>query len=44
MNPGVELHLFVLYTDKDGKLFKPSEPLKFMLKDWFGHKRTIADE
>ncbi len=38
MRPDVEFYLFVVYTDKDGKLSKPSEPFKFMLKDRFGYK------
>ena len=38
IRPGVEFHVFVLYTDKEVKLSKPSEPLKFTLKDRFGYK------
>ena len=38
LRPDVEFYLFVLYTDKEGKLSKPSEPLKFTLKDRFGYK------
>lgn len=38
MRPDVEFHLFVFYTDKDGKLSKPSAPFAFKLKDRFGYK------
>ena len=38
MRPDMDLYVFVVYTDKDGKLSKPSEPLKFVLKDRFGYK------
>jgi hypothetical protein len=38
LRPGIEFYLFVLYTDKDGKLSKPSPPLEFTLKDRFGYK------
>lgn len=38
LRPGVEFYAFVVYTDKDGKLSKPSAPLKFVLKDRFGYK------
>jgi outer membrane protein assembly factor BamA len=31
-------YAFVVYTDKDGKLSKPSKPLAFSLKDLFGYK------
>ncbi len=38
LRPDVEFYVFVVYTDKDGKLSKPSSPLKFVLKDRFGYK------
>lgn len=38
LRPDIEFHLFVVYTDKDGKLSKPSAPLAFKLKDRFGYK------
>ena len=38
LRPDVDFHVFVIYTDKDGKLSKPSEPLQFKLKDRFGYK------
>lgn len=38
LRPDVEFFMFVFYTDKDGKLSKPSAPLKFILKDRFGYK------
>ncbi len=38
LRPNVEFHLFVVYTDKDGKLSKPSAPCAFTLKDQFGNK------
>lgn len=38
VRPDIEFHLFVVYTDKDGKLSKPSAPLAFKLKDRFGYK------
>ena len=38
LRPDIDFHLFVLYTDKDGKLSKPSAPLPFKLKDRFGYK------
>ena len=38
LRPDEEFYVFVLYTDKDGKLSKPSAPLQFMLKDRFGYK------
>ncbi len=38
LRPDVEFHVFVTYTDKDGKLSKPSAPFRFMLKDRFGYK------
>ena len=38
LRPDVEFYVFVLYTDKDGKLSKPSAPFAFTLKDRFGYK------
>lgn len=38
LHPDTEFYLFVFYTDKDGKLSKPSQPLRFTLKDRFGYK------
>lgn len=38
LRPDIEFYLFLLYTDKDGKLSKPSAPLAFKLKDRFGYK------
>ena len=38
LRPDIEFYLFVIYTDKDGKLSKPSAPLAFKLKDRFGYK------
>jgi hypothetical protein len=38
LRPDMEFYVFVVYTDKDGKPSKPSEPLKFTLKDRFGYK------
>jgi hypothetical protein len=38
LRPEIEFYVFVVYTDKDGKLSKPSEPLKIALKDRFGYK------
>ena len=38
LRPDMEFHAFVLYTDKDGKLSKPSKPFQFILKDRFGYK------
>jgi hypothetical protein len=38
LRPDLDFYVFVVYTDKDGKLSKPSEPLKFLLKDRFGYK------
>jgi hypothetical protein len=38
LRPGIEFYAFVVYTDKDGKLSKPSAPLPFTLKDRFGYK------
>lgn len=38
LRPDIEFYAFVLYTDKDGKLSKPSQPLKFKLQDKFGYK------
>ena len=38
LRPDIEFHVFVVYTDPDGKPSKPSAPLKFVLKDRFGYK------
>ncbi len=38
LRPGREFYVFVVYTDKDGKASKPSEPLAFTLTDRFGYK------
>src|SRR5262249_48248643 len=38
LRPDIDFYLFVVYTDKDGKLSKPSTPLAFKLKDRFGYK------
>jgi hypothetical protein len=38
LRPDVAFYVFVTYTDKDGKLSKPSAPLGFKLKDRFGYK------
>jgi len=38
LRPDIDFHLFVVYTDQDGKLSKPSAPLPFKLKDRFGYK------
>ncbi len=38
LRPGIEFYVFIVYTDKDGTLSKPSAPLKFTLKDRFGYK------
>ncbi len=38
LRPDIEFYLFVMYTDQDGKLSKPSAPLAFKLKDRFGYK------
>jgi hypothetical protein len=38
LRPDIEFYAFVIYTDKDGKLSKPSAPLTFKLKDRFGYK------
>src|SRR6185437_8083623 len=38
LRPDIEFYLFVTYTDKDGKISKPSAPLAFKLKDRFGYK------
>ena len=38
LRPDIEFYLFVLYTDKDAKLSKPSSPLAFKLKDRYGYK------
>lgn len=38
LRPDIEFYLFVVYTDKDGKPSKPSEPFKFTLKNRFGYK------
>jgi hypothetical protein len=38
LRPEVDFYVFVVYTDKDGKLSKPSKPLRIRLKDMFGHK------
>jgi hypothetical protein len=38
LRPGIEFYAFVVYTDQDGKLSKPSAPLKFVLTGRFGYK------
>lgn len=38
LRPGIEFYAFVVYTDKDGNLSKPSKPFKFVLKDLFPMK------
>jgi hypothetical protein len=38
LRPDIDFHLFVVYTDRDGKPSKPSAPLAFKLKDRFGYK------
>ncbi len=38
LRPDIKFHLFVVYTDKDDKVSKPSAPLAFILKDGFGNK------
>jgi hypothetical protein len=38
LRPDIAFHVFVVYTDADGKLSKPSAPLKIVLKDRFGYK------
>jgi len=38
LRPAVDFYLFIVYTDRDGKLSKPSEPLKFRLTDLFFFK------
>jgi hypothetical protein len=38
LRPDIEFYVFVIYTDKDGKLSKPSAPLAFKLKDRYGYK------
>lgn len=38
LRPDTDFYVFVVYTDKDGKLSKPSKPLKIRLKDLFGNK------
>ncbi len=38
LRPDIEFYLFVIWTDKNGKLSKPSAPLAFKLKDRFGYK------
>jgi hypothetical protein len=38
LRPDIDFYLFVTYTDKDGKVSKPSPPLAFKLKDRFGYK------
>ena len=38
LRPDIDFYLFVLYTDPEGKLSKPSAPLQFKLKDRFGYK------
>jgi hypothetical protein len=38
LRPDVDFYLFIVYTDVDGKLSKPSEPLKFRLTDLFFFK------
>ena len=38
LRPDIEFHVFVTYTNKDGKVSKPSAPLAFKLKNRFGYK------
>lgn len=38
LRPGIEFFAFVVYTDKDGAISKPSAPLAFKLVDRFGYK------
>ncbi len=38
LRPDREFYVFVTYTDKDGKVSKPSAPLAFTLVDRFGYK------
>ena len=38
LHADTEFHLFVTYTDADGKVSKPSAPFAFKLKDRFGYK------
>jgi hypothetical protein len=38
LRPAMDLYLFVTYTDKDGKVSKPSAPFKINLVDAFGMK------
>lgn len=38
LRPEVDFHIFVVYTDKDGKVSKPSKPFKIRLRDMFGMK------
>jgi hypothetical protein len=38
LHADTEFHLFVTYTDAEGKVSKPSAPFTFRLKDRFGYK------
>jgi len=38
LRPAMDFYLFVVYTDRDGKLSKPSAPLKIRLQDLFTFK------
>jgi hypothetical protein len=38
LHADTEFHLFVTYTDADGKVSKPTAPFAFRLKDRFGYK------
>jgi hypothetical protein len=38
LRPDTDFYVFVVYTDKDGKLSKPSQPLKINLKNRFVYK------
>lgn len=38
LRPATEFYAFVVYTDRAGKLSKPSAPLKFTLTSRFGYK------
>jgi hypothetical protein len=38
LKPDTDFYLFIVYTDKNGNLSKPSEPYKINLKDVFGMK------
>ena len=38
LRPDIDFYLFLVYTDKDGNVSKPSAPFKVHLKDIFGMK------